>query len=543
MRFRTIRKVVIIGLILLFTYLALVPGTDKTFATDLKFNMSYAYFGDSTKYRDHIDQTQNSLNEISPNYFNLNNDGNLVLTSALDPKFIEGMHAAGVRVVPFLSNHWDRAIGQAALNNREKLAEQLADEIVRYELDGVHIDLENLTPEERLQHTDFIRILRQRLPKDKIIAVAVASNPYGSTTGWAASYDYEGMSQYSDYLMIMAYDEHYANSEPGAVASYSFAEKSIQYAVKKVPKDKLVLGIAFYGRIWKDGGGFPCGNGLGNKEIDDLIHTYDGHVTFDQKSKTPYAQITIGKTDTKPVVAGKPLEEGTYTIWYENEQSIKEKLKLADQYDLKGTGSWSLGQETNGTWDYYKLWLNGCYFNDAAGHWARDYIIAAYKKDWIKGTDPYSFMPDHPLTRAQAAAILVRMMGLETEKLSYSAADDSFVDIKGHWAHAEIEAARENHIINGIGGNKFDPESPVTREQMAVMMNNILEKKPDGDFSAKGDSFTDVNRSNNYWSYEAIESMARRGIITGFEDNSFRPKDKLTRAQMTKMAVELSTHN
>ena len=53
------------------------------------------------------------------------------------------------------------------------------------------------------------------------------------------------------------------------------------------------------------------------------------------------------------MIGGRTLEAGTYTFWYENEASLKEKLSLVNKYDIYGAGSWSLGQETADTWSYY----------------------------------------------------------------------------------------------------------------------------------------------------------------------------------------------
>lgn len=228
--------IIILCLVLLFTVFS--SGAEEQPISEIKFNMSYIYFGSSGSYTDHVDSTRNSLDEVSPNYFNIDKNGDLSLTSALSKKFVEEMHNRGIRVVPFISNHWDGSAGQAALKNRQKLASELAEIIDTYNLDGINVDIENVTEKEREQYTDFVRLLREALPSDKTIAVAVAANPFGINTGWKGSYDYERLAGYSDYLMIMAYDEHYEDSEPGAVSSLLFAEKSIEYALRKVPKEK-----------------------------------------------------------------------------------------------------------------------------------------------------------------------------------------------------------------------------------------------------------------------------------------------------------------
>lgn len=547
---RMILKCIPVILLLCLVWQTMIPSSaGSPSETSLRHNMSYVYFGSSGSYVQHMDRTNDSIDEISPNYFNLRKDGSLALTPAVDPAFIREMHRRGVSVVPFLSNHWDRELGQAALKEREELAEQIADAIKEFDLDGVNVDLENLTEKERDQHTDFIRLLKEKLGNEKTVAVSVAANPYDITTGWKGSYDYKGLGTHGDYLMIMAYDEHYQGGEPGTIASLGLAEKSIQYALGKVPKEKIVLGIPFYGRIWKDDGGFPQGAGIGSMEVEALVQQYNGKVTFDELTATPYATITVKEKDKKPMIGGKPIDAGTYTIWFENERSIKQKLLLIEKYDIKGTGSWSLGQETADTWDYYRLWLNGCRFSDVGNHWARDYILKAYKRNWVMGVTQTSFEPDRSLTRAEAAVMLVRLLKLPADPDRKAA----FADTSGHWAQGEIDTARHYNIVNGVTEDRFEPETLITREQMAVMLQNVMDNHsiigvdpPEGGKGQPAVSkvqqadYTDVSKERNPWSWQAISQVSKMGIVAGFGDGSFRPKEPLSRSQMTVMMSELA---
>ena len=289
-----------------------------------RFSMSYVYFGSPSSYVERVDGTQGSLDEISPNYFNLNSDGTLDFTGGSDvAAFVEQMHQRGVRVVPFLSNHWDRELGRKALSNRKKLAEQIARAVVQYSLDGVNVDIENVTHQDRNTYSEFVELLRQKLPEDKIVAVSVAANPYGYTQGWHGSYDYRRLGAAADYLMLMTYDEHYQGGSSGPVASRAFQEQSIQYALKYVPADKLVLGLPFFGRIWSDSGSLMQGHGISESQIQALIANYRGQVTQDAASGSAYARITVTAADPKPVINGVTLTAGTYTIWYESEISKK----------------------------------------------------------------------------------------------------------------------------------------------------------------------------------------------------------------------------
>lgn len=320
-------------------------------------NLGYMYFGNTKQYVNTVNSTGHAVNIVSPSYFDINADGTLKLTYQVDPNFIETMHRQGIRVVPFLSNHWNRDVGRAMLANKELAAQQIADAIARYNLDGVNVDIENVTDADRANYTEFVRLLREKIPPTKEVSVAVAANPNGWAAGWHGSYDYTSLAKYADYLMIMAYDESYQGGDPGSVASYSWVEKSVQYALAQdVAPDKIVLGIAHFGRYWIEGQSYG-GFGISNTQVQTMIDRYNGTVVFDEVSKTPKAIVTIKAGDPVTVVNGTTLSPGTYTIWYENEESIAKKLELVGKYNIRGVGNWSLGQENKNVWNSYTTTL------------------------------------------------------------------------------------------------------------------------------------------------------------------------------------------
>lgn len=348
-----IRTVKVMAGTVVITTLYLQPR-DVDAATD--FNIGYLYYGSPTTQITFVDQTDSVINQTSPSYFDIYKDGTLD-TSNLSEVFIRDMHSRGVKVVPFLSNHWDREIGRVALENREVLAQQIADSIIKYNLDGVNVDIENVTDIDRDNYTDLVRLLREKLPKDKEVSVAVAANPSNWTKGWHGSYDYIKLAAYADYLMIMAYDESWYGSAPGPVASTSFVDRSIQYAFANgVPNEKIVLGLPHYGRYWIEGHSIG-GTGITNQRIQEMITKYQSSVTFDETSQSPKATVTIKQEDPVMYINNIALIPGTYTIWYENEQSIKAKVDLVNKYGLKGTGNWALGQENHLLWPAFKTWL------------------------------------------------------------------------------------------------------------------------------------------------------------------------------------------
>ena len=145
-------------------------------ATTDRYIMGYLYRGNDIQQIEYVNQTNNALDTVSPSYFNIREDGSLKL-NYLSSYFIKSMHDRGIKVVPFLSNHWNRTAGINALQNVESLSTQIADYIEEYNLDGVNVDIENVTHEQRDQYTEFVRLLREKVPAHKEISVAVAANP------------------------------------------------------------------------------------------------------------------------------------------------------------------------------------------------------------------------------------------------------------------------------------------------------------------------------------------------------------------------------
>lgn len=500
----------------------------------LRFNMSFLY--GNYDYVDLVTRTGNSLNEVSPSYFDLYNSGNLKLNK-VDKNFVNEMHNQGVKVVPFLSNHWDKEKGRSALNNIENLTNQIADAIKTYNLDGVHVDIENVTEKDRSNYTLLVKTLRQKIGTEKIVAVAVAANPYNWKTGWHGSYDYAALAEYADYLMIMAYDEHYESGEAGPVASIGFVEKSIQYALTKVNSEKIVLGIPFFGRYWPDSS-YYGGYGVSLTRIETLLSKYKNVVTYDENTQAIKAVITIKSSDLKPMINGRTLNTGTYTFWYENEKSISEKLKMVNKYNLKGTGSWSLGQEPVSTWEYYTKKLNEGIqteenrkdpieniATEIYSEWAVEAITYVKEQGWMQGKTETEFYAKDKLKRAEFATILARVLNL----YQYSAQSKAYTDTVGHWAEEAIKLVTATGYMRGYEDNSFKPEKYITREEIATVLSN-MNLNENVEEIEKVTLFSDVKESR--WSYNSIKKIAQLGILKGYEDGTFKPKKDISREEM-----------
>ncbi len=324
-----------------------------------RYLMGYLYTGTDIDQIAYVDAARGALDVVSPSYFDIRPDGTLKL-NYLSPYFIKTMHDKGIRVVPFLSNHWHREGGIAALRDPKSLAKQLADYIEEYDLDGINVDIENVTHNERDAYTELVRLLREYLPDDKEVSVAVAANPHGWQTGWHGSYDYEALAKYADHLMIMAYDEHYEGSAEGPVAGIEFVEASIEYALRFTTPDKIVLGVPFYGRIWSLDDNRIVGKGVGISTVNRILAECENTISYDSEREAVRAEFVVGEGDEGFTVGvNTQLLPGRYVVWYDDDRSYQAKLALVEKYNLKGAGAWALGQEDTAIWDNYEDWVNG----------------------------------------------------------------------------------------------------------------------------------------------------------------------------------------
>lgn len=323
-----------------------------TFASGDRVSLGYIY----NSYKSHVDiinNTNGNINTVSPTCFDLTATGHLEINNIFDQEFVNEMHERGILVTPFLSNHWGRKRAQNAINKPEALAEEVANAIDKYNLDGVNVDLENLTYNDKEKLTNFVKVLREKVGTSKIISVAVASNPNKLEKTWISAYDYVGLAEYADYLVLMAYDEHSAGGGAGPVASINFVTSSIEAILEEVSRDKVVLGMPLYGRVWGEGKDYG-GEAVVIAQIEKIAKRYKAVPAYDEKTATPTLTIDVKEDDRKAFVNGKYLEDGKYTFWYENEKSISKKLEAMNEYGLKGAALWALDNEQEEFWNWYE---------------------------------------------------------------------------------------------------------------------------------------------------------------------------------------------
>lgn len=390
------KKLIITGTAILTLF------SSVTFAAE-RLSLGYIYNA-SKSHSEIIATTNNSINVVSPTCFDLKTNGRLEINDILDEQFIKDMHAQGIKVTPFLSNHWGRKRAQAALKNPMPLIEELVAAINKYNFDGVNVDLENLLPKDKDNLTNFMKFLRKALPREKTLSIAVAANPNKLTSTWIVAYDYKALAEYVDYMVVMTYDEHSYGGGEGPVAGIEFVEKSLQVVLEEVSKDKVVMGIPLYGRFWEQGEDVG-GEAIVMGQMPNIINQYKLVPKYDVTTETPHVTLKVKEGQRGPYVNGRYLDAGTYNIWYENENSIKAKLELVNKYDILGAGLWALDNENVEFWNYYKSALNATPYESEEEIKIRKKLEFAYKYIVDDTIELIKLVPEDKVNKIEANKI------------------------------------------------------------------------------------------------------------------------------------------
>ncbi len=165
-------------------------------------------------------------------------------------------------------------------------------------------------------------------------------------------------------------------------------------------------------------------------------------------------------------------------------------------------------------------------------HDATQYVI---DEKIFNGMSDTEFGPNIKITRGMLVTVLYRLSNSKTSKKSTF--DD--VDENAYYSNA-IYWATNKEIVNGIGNNKFAPDEEITREDLATIIARYIDKmkvKISNNKNAKTD-FEDIDEISEY-AKEHVETVAKKGLMQGKNDNYFDPKGKATRAEVATILMKL----
>ena len=243
-------------------------------------------------------------------------------------------------------------------SKRETLINQVIAAALQSGIDGINLDFELISEECGEHYIQFVRELSVKCRQNGLVFSVdnYVPQPYNG------HYSLEEQGIMADYVVIMAYDEHTEGSyEAGSVASYGYVEQGIKDALKSVPKEKVVIGVPLYTRLWfetpKTDAEMDASEGEAANYANKVTSTAMGMDEAQQILQSAGVQAEWNDTD-KQYYAEWEADGGVYKIWLEDTASLEEKLKLIKSNQLAGVAEWKLGWENSSIWDLILQYVN-----------------------------------------------------------------------------------------------------------------------------------------------------------------------------------------
>ena len=215
---------------------------------------------------------------------------------------------------------------------QDRVLSQMTDEILRKGADGMDIDMEYVPGEYKDEFSTFVRNASERMHSQGLV-LNVDLAPKTSDTQQGTLYeahDYSSLGESADLAFLMTYEWGYQFGPPLAIAPINKVREVVEYAVTKIPVQKLYLGMPNYAYDWT----LPFVQGVSAAEVIGVktaaarAAEYGVPIIFDETAQSPY--YTYSDADGRE-----------HIVWFEDVRSVKAKLELIREFSLKGAGVWN----------------------------------------------------------------------------------------------------------------------------------------------------------------------------------------------------------
>ena len=278
--------------------------------------------------------TISGVNVIAPTWYSVTDEsGNMSSYASAD--FVSKMHQRGIDVWALVSD-FDTNVDFAQLYSskaaRTNMVNKLVGEAKSYGFDGINLDYENIKSAYAKDYLQFVRELSVVCERNGIVLSTDNYKP----EAYNRCYNLKEQSKFVDYVIVMAYDEHYAGTDAGSVASLPFVKEAVEDTVQLVGKEHVIAGIPFYTRIWTTTDGNTTSRAVGMQAAVDQLNS-DG-------------QVALWNDDCGQYVASYTVGNATRQIWFEEEKSIEAKMQVIQENNVAGVAGWKLGLEKSSVW-------------------------------------------------------------------------------------------------------------------------------------------------------------------------------------------------
>lgn len=284
------------------------------------------------------------VNVISPTWFSVTDETGTI-SSLASADYVKLAHDAGREVWGLIDNFneaFDETTDLAYASVRSRIIEQLLAEAASCGMDGINVDFENLKEAGIPHYLQFLRELTSAAHAQNLVVSVDTPVPQAYTM----YYQRGEQARFVDYMIVMAYDEHFAGSEEaGSVSSLPFVQQAVEEMTRVMPADQVICGIPFYTRVWTEK--------FGQSAITSEVLGMDGAKNYAKENQmTETWDASLGQN-----VATVETSDARYTIWMEDEQSMEEKLKVIQSADLAGVAEWKLGFERADVWSLISKYI------------------------------------------------------------------------------------------------------------------------------------------------------------------------------------------
>ncbi len=274
------------------------------------------------------------VNVLAPTWYSVtDSSGNMSCYASAG--LVNKMHQRGTDVWALVSD-FDTNVDFAALYSSKKARTNMVNTLIndaeKYGFDGINLDFENIKSAYAKDYLQFVRELSIACERKGLVLSTDNYKP----EAYNRCYNLKEQSRFVDYVIVMAYDEHYAGTDAGSVASLPFVKEAVEDTVQLVGKEHVIAGIPFYTRIWTTTDGNTTSRAVGMQAAVDQLNS-DG-------------QVALWNDDCGQYVASYTVGNSTRQIWFEEEKSIEAKMQVIQENDVAGVAGWKLGLEKSSVW-------------------------------------------------------------------------------------------------------------------------------------------------------------------------------------------------
>jgi spore germination protein YaaH len=273
-----------------------------------------------------------SLTVVSPQWFRIDEAGTH-LNSVASREYVDWAHSQDVLVWAMVFDVWytRSRLMLTNRNSRQHVINQLIEFAELFNLDGINIDFEHLTASEGAYKIQFLRELAIPMRQRGVVLSAAVKVPIPAT----AFYRRDLIGKTVDFVMVMTYDEFWATSpDAGPNASLPFVRRGVENMLLEVPRDRLIMGLPFYNRIWKTvpaTGEVKHYGALGTNSTRAFFEERDGVWVWDDEKGVHFGEAS----------AFYEGESVVFQVWLEDARSIQEKMNIFNSHNLAGVASWN----------------------------------------------------------------------------------------------------------------------------------------------------------------------------------------------------------